>query len=126
MYDYSATVVLQEMAEKEERHHQFGNSTPRKEYLPLPPSPLGLSNYDAFDNEDGFFDEDGEDGEGLVYSDFNVLEPCEPVVDDHDSLLAFDSDPVWGKLVPLADEKVEEIMREKERQKEISFVRFEF
>jgi len=127
MYDYSATVVLQEdMAEKEERHHRFGNATPRREYLPLPPSPLGLSNYDAFDNEDGFFDEDGEDGGGLVYSDFNVLEPCEPVVDDHDSLSAFNNDPVWGKLVPLADDKVEEIMREKERQKEISFVRFEF
>ena len=102
------------------------NSGPRREFIPLPPSPLGLSNYDAFDNEDGFFDEDAEDGEGLIYSDFNVLEPCEPVVDDHDSLSAFDNDPhVWGKLVPLADEKVVEIMREKERQKEILFVRFE-
>ncbi|KAH7371234.1 hypothetical protein BKA66DRAFT_396599, partial [Pyrenochaeta sp. MPI-SDFR-AT-0127] len=26
--------------------------TPRRDYLPLPPSPLGLSNYDAFDGDD--------------------------------------------------------------------------
>jgi hypothetical protein len=126
MYDYSAMVILYEgLAEKEGRNHPFVNTSPRRQYLPLPPSPLGLSNYDVFDNEDGFFDDDGEEGEGLIYSDFNILEPCEPVVDDHDFLSPVDNDPAWGKLVPLAEERMVEIMKEKERQKEISFVRFE-
>lgn len=46
-------------------------STPRRDYIPLPPSPLGLSNYDAFDADDDIsdrysrFDED-EDGDDDV------------------------------------------------------------
>ncbi|OAL05273.1 hypothetical protein IQ06DRAFT_210544 [Phaeosphaeriaceae sp. SRC1lsM3a] len=42
---------------------------PRREYIPLPPSPLGLSNYDAFDTDDDVhdryaqFDEEDEDGD---------------------------------------------------------------
>jgi len=62
---------------------------PRRSYIPPPPSPLGLSNYDAFDLEDGYpesDENDGGDGPPLVYSDFNVLDPTEPVVDDHDAL----------------------------------------
>ncbi|KAI8932201.1 hypothetical protein NX059_011081 [Plenodomus lindquistii] len=44
---------------------------PRRDYSPLPPSPLGLSNYDAFDLEGGLgrynrFDDDDDDGEILV------------------------------------------------------------
>jgi hypothetical protein len=41
--------------------------TPRRDYLPLPPSPLGLSNYDAFDTEEVIpdrysrFDDEDED-----------------------------------------------------------------
>jgi hypothetical protein len=43
---------------------------PRRAYLPLPPSPLGLSNYDAFDVEDNYdpyahFDDDEEDEEDM-------------------------------------------------------------
>jgi hypothetical protein len=36
---------------------------PRRDYLPLPPSPLGLSNYDAFDADDHYsrFDDDEEE-----------------------------------------------------------------
>lgn len=74
-------------------------ATPRRQYIPLPPSPLSLTNYDVFDDEHDYFDSDGESGdrhdddnkEGLIYSDFNILEPSEPVVEDHDSLSAFDS-----------------------------------
>ncbi|KAI4694362.1 hypothetical protein J4E81_006579 [Alternaria sp. BMP 2799] len=33
--------------------HAARDPAPRRDYLPLPPSPLGLSNYDALDVEDG-------------------------------------------------------------------------
>lgn len=126
MYEYSATIVLdQSPTEEEKRLHPSVRSPPRRQQLPLPPSPLGLSNYDAFDNEDGFFDDDGNGGDSLIYSDFNVLEPSEPVIDDHDALSAFDNVPFWGQLLPPQDEIAVEMMMEKERQKEISFVRFE-
>ncbi|KAL2011524.1 hypothetical protein VTN00DRAFT_4242 [Thermoascus crustaceus] len=80
-------------------------ATPRRQYIPLPPSPLSLINYDVFDDEHDYFDSNGESGDrhddnnkdGLIYSDFNVLEPSEPVVEDHDSLSAFDSLCFWGR-----------------------------
>ncbi|KAK2754584.1 hypothetical protein FQN54_006985 [Arachnomyces sp. PD_36] len=145
--------------------------SPRKQYIPLPSSPFSLTNYDIFDNEDGYFDSsDGEDSDdeygggggsnttspcngrvnnddttsnnkgtknkrksSRIYSDFNVLEPSESVIDDdHDSLSAFDSLPFWGRWLPEVgsgsgeeDEKAAEMRLEKERQKEVSFVRFE-
>ncbi|KAL1980162.1 hypothetical protein VTN96DRAFT_4593 [Rasamsonia emersonii] len=74
---------------------------PRRQYIPLQPrSPLSLTNYDysVFDNEDGGSDGDDDDhGHELIYSDFNniLLEPSEPVLDDHDSLAAFDSLLFW-------------------------------
>ncbi|EAT82443.2 hypothetical protein SNOG_10108 [Parastagonospora nodorum SN15] len=61
---------------------------PRKDYLPLPPSPLGLSNYDAFDADDdpyshldddddessvNLFDED-EDADSVPFSPSAVAE----------------------------------------------------
>ncbi|MCJ1266435.1 hypothetical protein MMC22_006320 [Lobaria immixta] len=56
-------------------------SLPRQ-YSPPSPSPLGLSNYDAFDYEDDPIDEDDDDASGndLVYSDFSALS-----ADDSDS-----------------------------------------
>ncbi|MCJ1462690.1 hypothetical protein MMC07_001293 [Pseudocyphellaria aurata] len=58
-------------------------SIPRQ-YDPPPPSPLGLSNYDAFDYEEDSTDEDEDDedasGNDLVYSDFSALS-----ADDSDS-----------------------------------------
>lgn len=146
--------------------------SPRKQYIPLPDSPLSLTNYDIFDDEDGYFDSsDGEDSDeecgggsnttspqngvtnsnnnegnnsssknnrgnkkrksSRIYSDFNVLEPSEPVIeDDHDSLSAFDSLPFWGRWLPevgssVEDEKAAEMRLERERQKEVAFVRFE-
>jgi hypothetical protein len=44
---------------------------PKRDYLPLPPSPLGLSNYDAFDADENIPDPyshfDDEDDEGTTY-----------------------------------------------------------
>ncbi|CAI6340977.1 unnamed protein product [Periconia digitata] len=79
--------------------------SPRRSYLPLPPSPLGLSNYDAFDQEDDMpdpyahLDEEYEatptytppspgavSPPQTVYSDFGVLDPDEPVLGDYDQV----------------------------------------
>ncbi|OJD15957.1 hypothetical protein AJ78_03826 [Emergomyces pasteurianus Ep9510] len=112
-------------------------SVPRRQYIPLPPSPLYLTNYDIFDNEDGYFDSDSdtesENNEGRnsrVYSDFNILEPSEPVLDDHDAIASFDS-LIFGSQFLLTetlkeDEKLIGIRLEQERQKEVSFVHFGF
>ncbi|PGH05356.1 hypothetical protein AJ79_06825 [Helicocarpus griseus UAMH5409] len=112
-------------------------STPRRQYIPLPPSPLDLTNYDIFDKEDGFFDSDSdsesESHEGKssrVYSDFNILDPSEPVVDDHDAIASFESLTFGSQLLLMEslkeDEKSTEIRLEQERQKEVSFVHFGF
>ncbi|KAG9191125.1 hypothetical protein G6011_09213 [Alternaria panax] len=36
--------------------HSARDTTPRRDYLPMPPSPLGISNYDAFDTNGDSFD----------------------------------------------------------------------
>lgn len=51
---------------------------PRCFDVPLPPSPLGLSNYDALDLDEGVFDEDDAedvDRSSTIYSDFNIMNP---------------------------------------------------
>ncbi|QSS55285.1 hypothetical protein I7I53_03127 [Histoplasma capsulatum var. duboisii H88] len=111
-------------------------STPRRQYIPLPPSPLYLTNYDIFDNEDGYFDSDSDtetEGDGRnsrIYSDFNILEPSEPVLDDHDAIASFDS-LTFGSQFLLTemlteDEKSIGTRLEQKRQKEVSFVHFGF
>ncbi|KAJ4290366.1 hypothetical protein N0V90_010582 [Kalmusia sp. IMI 367209] len=93
--------------------HTFLNK-PRPSHLPLPPSPLGLSNYDALDLEDDIpdpyahLDEEYEAEEqdehsfddafprrsGEVpgfpsqptYNDFSILDPDEPVIGDYDQV----------------------------------------
>ncbi|KAH7083934.1 hypothetical protein FB567DRAFT_401221, partial [Paraphoma chrysanthemicola] len=115
---------------------------PRRDYLPLPPSPLGLSNYDAFDVDEDvpdrysylddeeeepsthLFDEEEEEETDSVpfsasavtstssstlqraasqvvdtsthplYSDFSVLDHCEPVFGDYDGV-DDGADAVW-------------------------------
>ncbi|KAF2264797.1 hypothetical protein CC78DRAFT_568040 [Lojkania enalia] len=113
---------------------------PRRLYLPLPPSPLGLSNYDAFDLEDDIpdpyahLDDDDQSAEQnedihdtdprspsantsasyastlstaatgnsealrtpsqMIYSDFNILDPGEPVIGDYDQV-DDGADAVW-------------------------------
>jgi hypothetical protein len=98
--------------------------SPRRHYIPLPSSPFDLTNYDysAFDNEDGYFEsnsdveseneeiDNNKHGRGTVYSDFNniVLEPSESVLDDHDSLAAFDTLPFWNRWARDYEDPMEE------------------
>ncbi|KAL8804681.1 MAG: hypothetical protein Q9200_005717 [Gallowayella weberi] len=66
-------------------------STP-EQYTPPMPSPLGPSNYDAFDEEEQDFDEEdaGTDDESdSVYSNFNDLDRSDPDVEDYDTLCPF-------------------------------------
>lgn len=59
---------------------------PRCLEAPLPPSPLGLSNYDALDLEDEQSEDwqnDGLDGlDKIIYSDFNIMNPITDRDDD--------------------------------------------
>lgn len=67
---------------------------PRCLDFPLPPSPLGLSNYDALDLEDDVYDsEDGENADKVsaIYSDFNFMNPTTSIEgDDYAYLDALD------------------------------------
>lgn len=62
---------------------------PRSHEVHLPPSPLGLSNYDALDLEDEM-DDGGMDGASSIYSDFNIMNPITGDGDDYDYLDAID------------------------------------
>jgi len=113
----------------------------------VPPSPLGLSNYDAFDEEDDWYesyDDDEEGGSGLempkkeagllredkqsYYSDFNYFEfpvpKAEEEEDDDDDpfhLSVLPSEIIKEKRPPSPPEdKMIELMREQQRQREIT------
>ncbi|KAL8758647.1 MAG: hypothetical protein Q9199_001325 [Rusavskia elegans] len=61
-------------------------------YTPPLPSPLGPSNYDAFDEEEVHFGEDdmeSDDKGNDVYSNFNDLESTDDDIEDYDSLCPF-------------------------------------
>lgn len=111
------TPALREIIVQKPRHHD----------IPLPPSPLGLSNYDALDLEDEI--EDDEHGDGIertttIYSDFNILNPCTGE-DDYEYLDALDgiSAHDLGDAPPeLPEESIVEMLREKERQGDSYFV----
>jgi hypothetical protein len=103
---------------------------PRIHEIPLPPSPLGLSNYDAFDLEDEMDDDyHGEDMDGIsaIYSDFNIMNPNTSDGDDYDYLDAIDGisrqDLPDTPPQPPEDAGIVEILREKERQGDSFFVR---
>jgi len=110
--------------------------------MPLPPSPLGLSAYDALDLEDEISDpyvEDEEDfgidrSNGIdkvsaIYSDFNIMNPVSSEGDEDD----------WGFLdaldgiqpedlpdmppAPPSEESIVDLLREKDRQGDGYFVR---
>jgi len=90
----------------------------------LPPSPLGLSNYDALDLEDEIFDAELEGGSercSTIYSDFNIMNPLSPDGDGYDFLDALDGiqpeDLTNTPPAPLDDGMVK-ILREEERQSE--------
>jgi len=102
---------------------------PVPEHTTLPPSPLGLSNYDALDLEDEILEE--EEGEHnlppRIYSDFNIMDPNRIVSgDDYEYLDELDgiAHELPEAMPPPPDERLLEMIEEKERQKEISFVRF--
>lgn len=126
LYDDSPAAYFDDMADGPRRYQSLPEHVPHRHYIPLPPSPLGLSNYDAFDDED-YPQSDGEcEGaeERSVYSDFNILDPSEPVVDDYDSLGSLDGACTECRPPSPPCEKIVELMIERERQKEISFVQF--
>lgn len=125
LYD-DPSADLGTLADGRRRYQSSPEHIPHRHYIPLPPSPLGLSNYDAFDDEDfPHNDGDHEEAEGQsVYSDFNILEPSESVIDDYDSLEAFDSASTERRPPTPPCEKVVELMMERERQREVSFVQF--
>lgn len=101
---------------------------PRTYEMPLPPSPLGLSNYDALDLEDDMLDEDNEDGvEGRspFYSDFSIMNPnCDG--DGYEYLDALDGispdDLPAAPPSPPEEDDVLEMLREKERLGDNFFV----
>jgi hypothetical protein len=112
------TLALREIVVQKPRCHNFL----------LPPSPLGLSNYDAFDLED----EVGDDGEGSgfercssIYSDFNIMNPTSSDGDGYDYLDALDGispEDLPGSLPPSPECSIVEILRERERQGDSFFV----
>jgi hypothetical protein len=98
----------------------------------LPPSPLGLSNYDALDLEDEMSghneDEDGEDAGPTIYSDFNVMKPPTDADGDEyeylDGLDGIPQKPPEERPPPPPDERMVEMYKERERQRELCFVHF--
>ncbi|KAK6584969.1 hypothetical protein PZA11_003193 [Diplocarpon coronariae] len=64
---------------------------PRCLDVPLPPSPLGLSVYEAFDSEDEEASEDWNvdvDRDSAIYSDFRIMNPFREGNEDMDDYLA--------------------------------------
>jgi len=102
---------------------------PRCHELPLPPSPLGLSNYDALDLEDEMADEEGEHQSGSqrsssIYSDFNIMNPCTGD-DDYEYLDALDGilqQDLPDAPPPPLEGSIAEILRERENQGDAYFV----
>ena len=126
LYDNSPAANVDNLADGPRLYRSLPEHIPHRHYIPLPPSPLGLSNYDALDDEDyPHCDEEYEASEDRsVYSDFNILDPSEAVVDDYDSLGSLDEAPPERRHPSPPCEKIVELMVERERQKEISFVQF--
>ncbi|KAH6680409.1 hypothetical protein B0J14DRAFT_433220, partial [Halenospora varia] len=102
---------------------------PRIHELPLPPSPLGLSNYDALDLEDDF-DNHGQD-EGMdeisaIYSDFNIMNPVTSDGEDYDYLDAIDgisSQDLPDTPPSPPEDSLVEMLKERERTGDSFFVR---
>lgn len=118
------------------------------------PSPLGLSNYEALDDEDGFYDDEHEhyyggsppsspqqelhatDGTKVngYYSDFNFFDNSHEDTGGRDSDEEYD-DPFSLSLLPAEitkekrppsppDGSIIENMKEKDRQREVLFLEF--
>lgn len=99
---------------------------PRIHELP-PPSPLGLSNYDALDLEDelSHCGEEGTDEMSDIYSDFNIMNPITSDGDDYGYLDAIDglsTQDLPDTLPQPVEQDIAEMLREKERQGDGVFV----
>ncbi|CAG8956613.1 hypothetical protein HYFRA_00011924 [Hymenoscyphus fraxineus] len=99
---------------------------PRIHELP-PPSPLGLSNYDALDLEDELSHSGDESMEGgsNIYSDFNIMNPITSDGDDYEYLDAIDglsSQDLPDTIPQPVEQDIAEMLREKERQGDGVFV----
>jgi len=101
---------------------------PRCHEVPLPPSPLGLSNYDAFDLEDdmGDDDHDGIERCSSIYSDFNIMSPMSSdggdAYDYLDALDGISPEDLPDTPPRPPEDSIVEMLREKERQGERFFV----
>lgn len=112
------TLALREIVVHKPRCHDF----------PLPPSPLGLSNYDALDLEDDIADD--EDGTVIercssIYSDFNIMNPTSGDGDGYEYLDALDG--IWPEDLPDTPPpppecSIVDLLKEKERQGDSFFV----
>jgi len=115
---------------------QYVVQKPRCLDMTLPPSPLGLSNYDALDLEDEMFDDeegDSDHGSPVIYSDWKVMKPCGAMDgDEYEYLDELDGIPhelaelPEERPPPPPDERLVEMMKEKERQKELCFINLHF
>jgi predicted small lipoprotein YifL len=118
------------------------------EYNPVMPSPLGLSNYDALDDEDGYYDDEHlycsscpnspkkekpleRKKNGDYYSDFNFFDhtpndrESDEEYDDPFSLSVLPVEIVMDKRPPSPpDSRLLELMKEKEREREVLFLEF--
>lgn len=115
------TLALREIVVQKPRYHE----------LPLPPSPLGLSNYDALDLEDELDEPEDDHQNGIeracsIYSDFNIMNPCTGDDDDYDYLDALDGispqDLPDTPPPPPPEESIVEMLRDKEREGDSYFV----
>ncbi|KAI9748812.1 MAG: hypothetical protein M1815_002970 [Lichina confinis] len=106
-------------------------------YRPRPPSPGACSNYDVLDREDdeaaAAMDGDGTDRvlACAFYSDFSSLQHphrkpslADPYDEPLDSLERRRTLSPMDRPPSPPDEKTLELMRERERQKEVSFIQF--
>jgi hypothetical protein len=100
---------------------------PRNHDVPLPPSPLGLSNYAAFDLEDEMQGneecEGGDSASSIIYSDFSIMRPISiSNGDEYDYLDDLDGIPrdLPEERPPQPpEERFVKIVEEKERQRYI-------
>ncbi|KAI9894328.1 MAG: hypothetical protein M1814_003084 [Vezdaea aestivalis] len=101
------------------RHASYTAQIPRRLYIPLPPSPLGLSIYDALDADDDFEDEETSDIEWPPLSEnYAILDPADPLTTDYDFL--DEPPPPFTKGPPsLPNEEILEQLRDTERQREL-------
>lgn len=102
---------------------------PRPLEFVLPPSPLGLSNYDALDSDDDIYDErDDQDADGgsAIYSDFSIMNPMSGDGDDYeeylDALDGISKEDLPDTPPAPPEESIAEMLREDSRGESV-FVR---